>query len=117
MATMTTGADPRVLDDKNEKRTSVPPGSQSPDSEEAIEGKIINASGHVDQLHRQYSLLSICGLALTVDNAWVAVGTSLAISVYQRRTAWCYLGALDRIVLLQLYQCLHCRGMSVRVME
>jgi choline transport protein len=82
MATMTTGADPRVLDDKNEKRTSVPPGSQSPDSEEAIEGKIINASGHVDQLHRQYSLLSICGLALTVDNAWVAVGTSLAISVY-----------------------------------
>lgn len=47
-----------------------------------LDGEIINASGHRDQLHRQYGLLSICGLALTVDNAWVALGTSLAISIY-----------------------------------
>ncbi|ETI19675.1 hypothetical protein G647_08688 [Cladophialophora carrionii CBS 160.54] len=45
-------------------------------------GEIVNASGHVDQPPRQYGLLSICGLALTVDNAWVVLGTSLAISVY-----------------------------------
>lgn len=48
----------------------------------SIGGEIVNASGHVDQLHRQYGLLSICGLALTVDNAWVALGTSLAVSIY-----------------------------------
>jgi amino acid transporter len=47
-----------------------------------LQGEIVNASGHIDQLHRQYGLLSICGLALTVDNAWVVLGTSLAISVY-----------------------------------
>lgn len=44
-------------------------------------GQIVNASGYRDQLNRQYGLLSICGLALTVDNAWVAIGTSLAVAV------------------------------------
>lgn len=45
------------------------------------EGQVVNASGHRDQLHRQYGLLSICGLALTIDNAWVALGGSLTISI------------------------------------
>ena len=44
-------------------------------------GEIINASGHPDQLKRQYGLLSICGLALTIDNAWVALGGSIAVSI------------------------------------
>ena len=44
-------------------------------------GEIVNASGHKDQLHRQYGLLSICGLALTIDNAWVALGGSIAVSI------------------------------------
>jgi hypothetical protein len=47
----------------------------------SVNGQLINASGHVDQLNRQYGLLSICGLALTVDNAWVALGTSLSVSI------------------------------------
>jgi choline transport protein len=44
-------------------------------------GEIINASGHRDQLKRHYSLLSICGLALTIDNAWVALGGSITVSI------------------------------------
>jgi len=44
-------------------------------------GEIINASGHRDQLKRQYGLLSICGLALTIDNAWVALGGSITVSI------------------------------------
>lgn len=47
-----------------------------------MDGKIINASGHADSLNRQYGIISIIGLALTVDNAWVALGTSLAVSIY-----------------------------------
>lgn len=50
-----------------------------------LDGEIVNASGHRDQLSRQYGLLSICGLALTVDNAWVALGTSLAVSICKWR--------------------------------
>lgn len=46
-----------------------------------LEGEIVNASGHKDQLERGYGLLSICGLALTVDNAWVALGTSMTIAI------------------------------------
>ncbi|KAF2225090.1 choline transport protein [Elsinoe ampelina] len=45
------------------------------------EGQIVNASGHKDQLKRQYGLLSVCGLALTIDNAWVALGGSLTVSI------------------------------------
>lgn len=43
--------------------------------------EITNASGHRDQLNRQYGILSICGMALTVDNAWVAIGTSLNVAI------------------------------------
>ena len=75
-----------VLNDEDEKQTSRSQKSRkSQEGDETtvtMEGKIINSSGHPDQLQRQYGLLSICGLALTVDNAWVAVGTSLAISIY-----------------------------------
>ena len=44
-------------------------------------GEIVNASGHRDQLKRHYGLISICGLALTIDNAWVALGGSIAVSI------------------------------------
>ena len=45
------------------------------------EGTLVNASGHRDQLQRQYGLWSICGLALTIDNAWIAFGGSLSVAV------------------------------------
>ncbi len=44
-------------------------------------GEVVNASGHRDQLQRHYGLISICGLALTIDNAWVALGGSIAVSI------------------------------------
>lgn len=56
-------------------------GADKPTSLVSRTGEVFNASGHQDQLRRQYSLLSICGLALTIDNAWVALGGSLTISL------------------------------------
>ncbi|KAF2662405.1 choline transport protein [Lophiostoma macrostomum CBS 122681] len=44
-------------------------------------GVRINASGHKDQLKRQYGLLALCGLALNIDNAWIALGGSVTISI------------------------------------
>ena len=61
--------DPEKIDDVD-RRTSIIQG-----------GEIINASGHPDQLKRHYGLLSICGLALTIDNAWVVLGGSIAVSI------------------------------------
>ena len=63
------GHDPEKIDDID-RRTSVIQG-----------GEVFNASGHRDQLKRHYGLLSICGLALTIDNAWVALGGSIAVSI------------------------------------
>jgi len=45
------------------------------------DGVVINASGHKDQLKRQYGLLGICGLALNIDNAWIALGGSVSIAI------------------------------------
>jgi choline transport protein len=44
-------------------------------------GTVINASGYKDQLRRQYGLLGLAGIALTVDNAWVALGSSISVSI------------------------------------
>jgi len=52
------------------------------------DGLDVNASGHRDQLQRQYGLLSICGLALTIDNAWVALGGSLTVSIRKITPPW-----------------------------
>lgn len=48
---------------------------------ESERGEVVNASGHRDQLQRQYGLMSICGLALTIDSAWVALGGSITVSI------------------------------------
>ena len=48
---------------------------------ETAEGELVNPSGHKDQLQRHYGILSICGLALTIDNAWVALGGSIVVSI------------------------------------
>ncbi|KAF5023083.1 hypothetical protein F66182_4840 [Fusarium sp. NRRL 66182] len=37
------------------------------------QGSILNASGHVDQLTRQYGLVGLTGIAVTVNNAWVVL--------------------------------------------
>lgn len=44
-------------------------------------GAVVNASGYKDQLKRQYGLLGLAGIALTVDNAWIALGSSISVSI------------------------------------
>jgi hypothetical protein len=45
-----------------------------------LNGQEVNASGHHDELDRQYGIWSLCGLALTIDNAWVALGGSIIVA-------------------------------------
>jgi hypothetical protein len=44
-------------------------------------GVPVNASGHKDQLKRQYGLLPLIGLALNIDNAWIALGGSVTVAI------------------------------------
>lgn len=44
--------------------------------------ELVNASGHRQELERNYSLLSICALAITTGNTWIAQGGSVATALY-----------------------------------
>lgn len=43
----------------------------------AKDGSVVNASGYKDELQRQYGLLAICGLALTIVSPLVNTAQSL----------------------------------------
>ncbi|KAJ2991212.1 hypothetical protein NUW58_g2597 [Xylaria curta] len=48
----------------------------------ATDGGIeVNAAGYKDQLKRQYGFWGIVGIAITVDNAWAALGSSISVSI------------------------------------
>ncbi|KAK2061454.1 choline transporter [Colletotrichum caudatum] len=48
----------------------------------AVQGGVaLNAAGHRDQLKRQYGFFGLASMALTVDNAWVALGSSISVSI------------------------------------
>ena len=38
---------------------------------------LINASGHIQELDRNFRLINICGLAITSGNTWIALGGSI----------------------------------------
>lgn len=46
------------------------------ESDEGV-GEVINASGHKQELQRQFSLLSICSVGITTGNVWAALGGSI----------------------------------------
>ena len=73
--------------DLSEKREKL--AAEATDANEvnyAIEGEVINASGHRDQLQRGYGFFSICGLALNIDIAWIALGSSLLVAICRSTT-------------------------------
>lgn len=68
-------------DEKKDYGRNVDGGSED-ETVAAIEnGAVVNASGYKDQLNRQYGLIGLAGIALTVDNAWIALGSSISVSI------------------------------------
>ncbi|KAF2128134.1 amino acid transporter [Dothidotthia symphoricarpi CBS 119687] len=45
-------------------------------------GEVFNASGHKQELDRQFSLLSVCSVGITTGNVWAALGGSIVIALY-----------------------------------
>jgi hypothetical protein len=52
-------------------------------AEEAISdiGELVNTSGHVQELDRNFGFWSICAISIVADNAWAAGGGSLVCSL------------------------------------
>lgn len=77
----------------------------------AIEdGIAVNASGWKDQLNRQYNLLSLTSIALTVDNAWAALGSSISVSI---RSSYSSLLPLNILWTLTISQIQWTEGLQV----
>ena len=60
------------MDEKQIPETSVATIPETP----------INASGHRQELDRNFNLLSICSLGVTSGNTWIALGGSLTVAIY-----------------------------------
>lgn len=43
---------------------------------------LLNASGHVQELNRNFSLWSLAGVGLSVGNVWPAIGGSILVAIY-----------------------------------
>ncbi|KAI1859856.1 hypothetical protein JX265_010305 [Neoarthrinium moseri] len=44
--------------------------------------ELVNASGHTQELERNFSLLSLAGVGIVVGNVWPAVGGSILVALY-----------------------------------
>ena len=60
--------------------TDLPP--KTPDSD-----GLINASGHRQELDRNFRFINICGLGITTGNTWIALGGSIVCKFYSS-VAW-----------------------------
>lgn len=45
-------------------------------------GDYVNASGHVQELRRNFNLLSLVGIGLVVGNVWPAIGGSILVAIF-----------------------------------
>lgn len=50
-------------------------------TEERQSGELVNPSGHKQELQRNFSLLSICAVAITTGNTWIAQGGSVTTAL------------------------------------
>ncbi|KAJ5788880.1 Helicase C-terminal [Penicillium psychrosexuale] len=46
-----------------------------------VDGELVNASGHRQELERNFGLLSICAVAVTTGNTWIAQGGSVVVAL------------------------------------
>ncbi|KAJ6137154.1 SNF2-related protein [Penicillium samsonianum] len=46
-----------------------------------VDGELVNASGHRQELERNFGLISICAVAVTTGNTWIAQGGSVVVAL------------------------------------
>lgn len=60
-----------------------------PYAEEKQEGEQVNASGHRQEVERNFSLISLCAIAVTTGNTWIAQGGSVVTALSNGGLAGC----------------------------
>lgn len=65
------------------EKKPVDTSSASPNDEKApVTGRVINVSGHVQELDRNFGIWSICSIGIVTSNAWAVGGGSLVVAFY-----------------------------------
>lgn len=49
---------------------------------EVANGEFINASGHIQEVDRNFGLLSLAGFGLVIGNVWPALGGTLLVAIF-----------------------------------
>jgi choline transport protein len=62
------------MDDIKNEKTGGRGDSETPPESTIEKGQLINASGHVQEVNRNFSLLSLAGVGIVVGNVWPAIG-------------------------------------------
>lgn len=57
------------------------PASASPSASHPNSDELVNASGHRQEVERNFSLISICAVAITTGNTWIAQGGSITTAL------------------------------------
>ncbi|KAI9758090.1 MAG: hypothetical protein M1815_004977 [Lichina confinis] len=70
-----------VVASADEKKAVDPEVSSSSRGDGADDG-LINASGHHQELERNFSLVSMCSYAITAGNTWVSLGGTITVAIY-----------------------------------
>ncbi|VUC31955.1 unnamed protein product [Clonostachys rosea] len=67
---------------KLEEQTVATAPSSHHDKQDIDGAPAVNASGHTQELNRNFSLLSLAGIGLIVGNVWPGVGGSILVSIF-----------------------------------
>lgn len=72
--------------DIRDEKDAIRAGADSPSSDQPTpiveKGELINASGHVQELDRNFNLLTLAGVGLVVGSVWPAVGGSILVAIF-----------------------------------
>ncbi|EXJ90388.1 hypothetical protein A1O1_03489 [Capronia coronata CBS 617.96] len=64
------------------EKTDIVPNDTSTQTHEGEIADLVNASGHVQELDRNFSLLAAAGVGLVVGNVWPALGGSILVAIF-----------------------------------
>lgn len=67
---------PTISMDLEKKLSSEKPVSVDVDEAAGVT-EVLNASGHKQELERNFSLLNLCAIGITTGNVWAALGGSI----------------------------------------
>jgi len=72
------------MDEKHAVDEGGPTGPPS-DADENQKVVVVNASGHVQELDRNFNLLSIMSVGIVTGNTWTAIGGAIVRLVFHKR--------------------------------